>query len=187
LLAYGSNLARVLFPGFFVERLLPLESLRRQVGYGTAAWRDAIAERYVANLVRGSRIARGCGALFMAFFQPTIHFKRNLSAEERDFKDKFGKSLAANSPGDFDMHTIETRSRVRVHLAALHGEPTVVDLSDTFADTSEWIFADFIHLRPEANAKIAAVIRSSLLGDPSIRTAFERARTDQPRHGVPTN
>jgi hypothetical protein len=183
LLAYGSNLARLLFPGFFPERLLPLEKLRGEVGYGSPEWRDAIAADYVANLVRASRIATGFGASFMAFFQPTIHFKSSLSEEERELKDKLVEVLAGGRSSDFDEHARATRERVRARIAALDGRPRVVDLSGIFAETPGWIFTDFIHVRREGNEMIARAVFEQLVADADVRRRLDgfRAEAGRPR------
>jgi hypothetical protein len=173
LLAYGSNLARILFPDFFSRRFLQLDELRRAVGYGSEAWQDEIARIYVTNLVRSARIAGGFGALYMGFFQPLIQFKPSLSDDERQLKDLLIDYLTDDRAEEFDAHANQMRERVRARLAALGGIPKVIDLSGIFATTRESIYTDFIHVRREGNEAIAAAIADHLLGDPTVRRGLD--------------
>jgi hypothetical protein len=175
LFAYGSNLARLLFADEFSERLLRLEELRKRVGYGSEDWQEDIVRIYVGNLVKASRIARGYGAEFMAFFQPLIQFKSALSEEELQVKNTLLDFLTEKRAGDFESHAHAMRARVRARIAALRGDPRVVDLSGVFADSRGWIFTDFIHVTREGNERIAAEIYRHLAADPAIRARLETA------------
>jgi hypothetical protein len=173
LFAYGSNLARILFPSFFTGRFLELDDLRREQGYGTAAWEDQIARIYVANLVRSARIAGGFGALYMGFFQPLIQFKPSLSDDEKRVKDLLIDYLTNHRAAEFDAHANRMRERVLARVAALGGIPKVVDLSGIFAPTTESIYTDFIHVNRAGNERIATAVAESLLADAVIRRGLE--------------
>ena len=181
LFAYGSNLARILFPDAFSERLLGLAELRERVGYGSETWRDEIVRIYVGNLVKAAKISRGYGADFMAFFQPLIQFKGQLSEEELQVKNALLDFLTERRSGDFEAFAQAMRARVRAAIAALGGEPRVVDLSDLFATTPGWIFTDFIHVNRAGNEQAAEAIARSLLADPKIRADLDaRGKGDAP-------
>jgi hypothetical protein len=173
LFAYGSNLARTFFPDAFSERLLRLAELRERVGYGSDAWQEEIVRIYLGNLVKAAKIARGYGAEFMAFFQPLIHFKGSLSAEELQVKNLLLDFLTERRAGDFEAHAQAMRARVRAGIVELGGEPPIVDLSGIFADAQGWIFTDFIHVTRAGNEAIAAAIYQSLAADPEIRALFD--------------
>lgn len=173
LFLYGSNLARILFPSFFSGRFLELDDLRRETDYGSPGWEDEIARIYIANLVRSARIAGGFGALYMGFFQPLIQFKPSLSEDEARVKDLLVDYLTDHRAAEFDAHAQRMRERVLARIAELGGVPKVVDLSGTFAATTESIYTDFIHINRAGNERIADAISERLLADATIRRGLD--------------
>ena len=86
LLLYKSSFVRLigekLFPEQYINQFLPLNSVRKSVGYGTDNWRHLIADKYTSNIIKSSQISRAFGANFIAFFQPTVYNKQKPSKEE---------------------------------------------------------------------------------------------------------
>lgn len=144
--AYGSNLFRVLAPALFTERFASLRQLRDSVGWGAEEWKDSIATIYVRNLVKARVVSEAFGARFVAFFQPTLYFKRQLTTEETAFINDEERDFA-----------LQMRERIRRRMAAASAQTGahLVDLSDAFAQTTTWVFTDRTHVRQSAKRPIA--------------------------------
>jgi len=154
LLAYGSHLARVFAPGYFLKNFADLETLRRQSGYGTTAWQEAIAETYVSNLVKSDKIARAFGARFIAFFQPSLYFKDVPTPEERDhMKQKHAR------------HARRLRQMIlaRARTAGEKEGLRFIDLSDFFKGKNETVFRDRVHIGHRQRPAIAREIYRHVL------------------------
>ncbi len=156
LFAFGSPLLRSLFGGYFLDRFVPVAAERGRAGWRTEPWRDAIATTYVEHLVKADAVARGFGARFAAFFQPLVHWKPELSAEERAFVDPEKREV---------MRDLRRRVQREMAAAAAAAPLTLVDLSDLYDDTDEWVFTDEIHTRQPAKPRVARAIRDALRDD----------------------
>jgi lysophospholipase L1-like esterase len=156
LLAYGSNVLRAAAPSFFAERFVRLQEARRQAGYGSPEWQQAIVAHYVGNLVKSEQVSRAFGADFVAYFQPVLHFKPSLGPEERQF---------AAPLGELARLTRELRTRVLPELERRHAQGlTVRDLSGTFDSVAGDVFYDYIHVTLEGNQILARAVAEDLAG-----------------------
>ncbi len=149
LTAYGSNLARYFFPGYFQKKFVRIDDLREEAGYGTPPWRKEIARTYVQNMVKSQKVARAFGADFLAVFQPALYFKDRVSDEEKNL-------LAAGSEAE-RKNSLAIRDLVRTAAAAAQREQALnfVDLSDIFDEEARQVFKDRVHLIPQARPVVA--------------------------------
>ena len=145
LLAYNSNLFRLLLARQFSNRLANFEKLRQEAGYNTDAWRDEIAESYLSTLQKTQAVSKAFGAEFITIFQPLIFYKDQLSPEEME-----DPNLDARG------HHLYLRERIRSLAKACGDKLNFQDLSDFFDDRPEQVFTDFIHITQEARGIMAA-------------------------------
>lgn len=145
LLAYGSHLLRAAIPSFFVSHFVPLDELREQAGWNTEPWRRHIAEHFVSNLWKASRVSKGLGADFVAFLQPLVYFKRWPTREEAPWSADAAKRDHAARAREYILET-----------AARRPEVPLVDLSGFYADRRDPVFSDTIHTRQDAKPALAA-------------------------------
>jgi len=150
LLLYGSNLARSLFPHYFVRRFVPMKEEREKAGWGTDEWRSEIACTYINNLVKAKKISKAYGAGFMAFFQPMVYYKNSLSAEEKGYHHHL----------EWNDHCISVRDKILKHVPLIDKEtaPLLVDLSDIHHGTETTMFTDMAHTKQESKALVAKAI-----------------------------
>jgi len=146
--AYGSNLLRRFFPDFFINNLLPLDILRKDAKWGTKEWEDEIASCYLNNLKKSSKISEAFDAKFIAFFQPTVFFKKNLTAEEFKW----------SGPQAADYLYMRDKIQIGIDTYRKEKKMNFVDVSKIFAETRESVFTDDIHITHEANIAVAAEI-----------------------------
>jgi len=162
--AYGSNLARRLFPSLFVWSFTQLGETRQAAGWGTDAWREAIAATYLDRLRKAHAVAGAFGAGFAAFFQPIVYFKKTLALEEADTMDDPERE-----------HALLMRPLVRAGMGRLREEVPglqLVDLSAAYDNTPDWVFTDPYHTRQEAKPHIAQAIFDSLYAGEAARSAI---------------
>jgi hypothetical protein len=86
LIAYKSNLLKVLFRNYFTNAFGKKDKLREQVSYRTELWENKIANEYVSAISKTDKIAKAFGAEFMVFLQPTVYYKNKCSANENSYK-----------------------------------------------------------------------------------------------------
>lgn len=157
LFLYGSYMMRYWFPRFFAERFVPLADVRRQVGYGTREWEEALVQSYLRNVVKANAVARAFGARFIAFFQPLVWYKEPKTEAE---------SQMANAPEGPTV--LYARERVRGEFARLKregvlGERNAVDLTDTFDGIDEQVYWNGVHINQEFQIVVARRIRDAVL------------------------
>jgi len=148
LLAYGSNVARAVAPGFFARRLGRLDETRDEAGYLSREWRERIATGYVGNLVKAQRVSEAFGSDFVAFFQPLVFFKPSLGPREREITaplEGFGKMAR-----DLRGRTVRELERAREREGL-----EVRDLSGVFDSIGEDLFYDFIHVTVQGKEMLA--------------------------------
>jgi lysophospholipase L1-like esterase len=148
LLAYGSNVARAVAPGFFARRLGRLDETRDEAGYLSREWRERIATGYVGNLVKAQRVSEAFGSDFVAFFQPLVFFKPSLGPGEREITaplEGFGKMAR-----DLRGRTVRELERAREREGL-----EVRDLSGVFDSIGEDLFYDFIHVTVQGKEMLA--------------------------------
>lgn len=164
LLAYGSNVARGLFGSYFARRFVDLDGYRRAAGFGEPAWKEAIASVYVDRLVRAQRVSGAFGADFIAFFQPLVFYKAQLTPAESEL---------VRSSGSLAPLANELRSIVRGELErARRGSGLrAVDLSGLFESERGEIFLDWIHTWPEGERRVALALADSVAPLLRVRSA----------------
>ncbi|MBL7799981.1 MAG: SGNH/GDSL hydrolase family protein [Chitinophagales bacterium] len=80
LIAYKSNLLRVLFKDYFANQFGNQNQLRKQVNYLSESWENEIAQNYVSAIYKTDKIAKAFGAEFAVFLQPMVYYKNMCSA-----------------------------------------------------------------------------------------------------------
>ena len=171
LLAYGSNVARLLFGSYFTRRFADLDGIRRAVGFGEPAWKQTVAFIYVDRLVKAQKVSAAFGADFIGVFQPLIFFKSLLTPTEEEI---------VRGAGRLGPLANELRSMVRAELERARGgsDLKAVDLSGLFESEQGEIFIDEIHTSPEGDRRVAVALADSVV--PVLRTRAARTITRRP-------
>jgi hypothetical protein len=158
MLVYGSNIARRLFPNYFVNKFIQLEDLRKKVKWKTENWKEEIANRYVINLIKADKISRVFGAKFITFFQPLVFSKAKLDDPEKSIvsKDEDKKQYALD---------IQTRIKTKLNELKNRSSTVIIDLSHIFDNTAEGIFWDAIHTHQSAKVVIAKSMYKELINN----------------------
>lgn len=146
LLAYGSNLMRVLFPTYFTRRLIDLEGLRKEAGWQTDPWRDAIAQAYVTNVEKAARVSRAFGAEFAVFIQPAVFDRANVHPAERAFIDEDKASHYG---------TVKAKIMDLIGSSDAGIASSTFDVPELFGAYSDPVFIDSLHTTQEAKEIIA--------------------------------
>jgi len=151
LFAYGSNLLRYFLGDQFEERFLHIKQLRKDVGVMSDPWRDKIAESYVSNLVRASRVSAAFGSEFIAFFQPLVYYKKNLTEEEQNSVQNI---YGGKEETEF---ALDMRNRIvaRLNRAAKTSNLNWLNLSHIYENKTERVFTDEIHTTDPAKHLVA--------------------------------
>ena len=160
---YGSVVLRKFFPSYFLEEFVHQKRVRKECGYLTPEWKEKIAKVYVGNIVKANKISRAYGAGFIAFFQPTLHYKDSLTKEELVFNDateaKFSREVK-----DMVLRKVDDTLKSE--------DIVVVDLSNIYKDERCRVFKDCIHTVESAKAVVADKIfkntREQLIKDGRI-------------------
>lgn len=154
LLAYGSNLLRYFFPGYFVKAFVPLDALRREAGYGSTNWQQRIAANYVLNMVKLAKVAGTMDAECLVFLNPMVFFKAHLAPEERPMCTPSAQA-----------HVLAVRELIRREVALARSTTPLdfTDLSGIYDNTAAPCYVDFIHTRQDAKQAVAQAICARLL------------------------
>jgi len=159
LTAFGSNLMRILNPGYFLDRFVPMEETRKKTGFLNDDWKSEIIRIYYANMVKAARLAASHGTQLFVFFQPSAYYKKTYTAEER-------ANLHIDrqpEPYQFaDEFADEMRERTRAVFQNAPPNLQFIDLSDTFLDDTESVFKDSLHIYQEKQPDVAEAIYHSL-------------------------
>ncbi len=134
LLAYKSNLYRLMARRYLAEKISKQTSLRKETGFLTDEWRKEIANVYLENEQKTNHLCRMMNMRFMTFFQPTVYSKQTLSADER----KFAEARAGEK-----QHVNMLRELIT---ASAKNDSAFFDLSDVFNHTDEHVFRDNVHI-----------------------------------------
>ena len=156
LLLYGSNLARYFVSSYFMERFIPLDEVRAEVGWGSDSWREAIADAYVGRMVKAKKLCEGFGVRFIGFMQPLVYFKDRPAPEEQT--EHFRPQRKA--------HAVAVRRLIRDKIALLPAEDrvAVIDLTDVFDETAEQVFTDHTHTNQEGKEIVASAMCRHIIG-----------------------
>lgn len=135
LMAYGSNIIRAAFPAYFTEKFVRLNELRKQIGWKSPEWEDAVARAYVDNISKAQRISAAFGTDFIAFFQPTVYYKDMLHPWE---KKRLNPEVCA--------YAQKIRKKINKYSAPiLHLSEHFYDLGDLYDQRQNFIFLDEMH------------------------------------------
>lgn len=163
LLAYGSEMLRHLFRGYFFEKFGNFSFLRMDADYGTDAWSEKTARIYAGNLAKAARICGAHDIKYAAFFQPLVFYTSSAVAGEA------GHILKGWPPEEAKLvwpYTEDVRARIlrRVKEEQRQFAFSFYDLSDIFDTSPDAVFTDYIHISAEANQRIASAICDRLTG-----------------------
>lgn len=153
LLAYKSNLFRLMARKYLAERISKLNSLRKESGYLTDKWRTEIAGVYLDNERKTYHLCSLMNMRFMTFFQPTVYSKQKLSDEET----KFAEARAGER-----QHVEMLRKMIT---GAVNADSSFYDLSDVFDDKEEHIFRDNVHISNEGRKIVAQRMAAIIMHD----------------------
>jgi len=134
---YGSNIFRYLFSSYFMKKFVNLDQVRKNAGYLSEEWGNQIAKRYVSNLVKAERLSRTFNSDFIAFFQPMIQFKKQLSREEKKYYFKYEKFP----------NMMRKQIQIEMNKAGKISQAKMIDLSGIYNGVTKWVFTDNIHTR----------------------------------------
>ncbi len=150
LLAYGSHILRMIGSRYFLDRFVPQEQERQKAGYASDQWRGEIAKKYVGNLSKAIRVSSALGSELLAFFQPMLFFRDQLTEEER----------ALGYEPELGAHCNDMRDQFRGQVELLPDElgSRILDLSDVYDEYPSPVFVDFIHTTQESKSLIVEVI-----------------------------
>lgn len=143
LLAYKSNLYRLMARKYLAEKISKQTSLRKETGYLSEEWRKQIANVYLDNERKANHQCRMMNIRFMTFLQPTVYSKQKLSADER----KFAEARAGEK-----QHVEMLRKLIT---ASAKNDSAFYDLSDVFNLTDEHVFRDNVHISNEGRKIVA--------------------------------
>ncbi len=118
---------------------------------------EDVVNHYLSNLriIRSSAREYGCKTLFV--WQPALMFKRNLTPQEKYFRDENNRAW----PGFENLYAeVDWKLRQR---AAHDGLDDLLFLSDLFAEETSYIFYDRVHVIEDGNERIAQAIALSLI------------------------
>jgi hypothetical protein len=163
LLAYGSNIARYFFPAYFSDKFADFDQLRREAQWGSEEWKSEVAQIYVNNLFKADKISHTFGADFIAFAQPLLYFKDQPAPEEEDL---FGN-------WERKEYCLEVRQKIReeIEKSSINGSLKIVDLSDIYDNTSDWIFTDAIHTTQASKPVVVQAMYQHIMQDFGARFA----------------
>ena len=149
---------------WFNRMTLRLDRIRGSVNYGSAQWKEAVANAYARNLTVMCRVARGNGTLFAGYFQPLLAYSKTLDANQ-----------ARETGGDVMVQGLrEQRDMALRAIGAQFPEPSV-EAGCRFGDLSRVLendaaaFTDTIHVDNKSNQMIGRRIAEDLLAWPALR------------------
>ncbi len=129
-----------------------------EVGAGSAAWREALAQTYADNLARMCQLTRAYDVELQVVLQPMIFFKEHLAGDEPIWA----------GAADFAAHTRAGYDLARGHLAELSARfaqdrCTFRDGSRLLARQRAPLFVDPVHLTDEGRGLVAERLAAWLM------------------------
>jgi hypothetical protein len=152
-----SALTRFLFDPKGQQQRGALRTLREQVQFGTSSWKQKVVAAYIGNIVAACRLSRSNNFLFAEFFQPTLHYTRDLNPDQ------------VKLAGGEQMIEGMREQRAIVLEALANGIPPndpacrFGDLSGTFETQGSEYYWDLIHVDNRGNEIIGKRIADELL------------------------
>jgi hypothetical protein len=149
---------------WFRRMTLRLDRIRSTVDYGSAQWKEAVANAYARNLTAMCRVARGNGVLFAGYFQPLLAYSQTLDANQ-----------AAATGGDAMVQGLREQREMALRAVAAQFPAESTEAGCRFADLSRVLekdaaaFTDAIHVDNKSNELIGRRIAEDLLTWPALR------------------
>jgi hypothetical protein len=143
---------------------LRLDRLRGSVNYGSAHWKEAVANAYARNLTAMCRVARGNGTLFAGYFQPLLAYSQPLDAHQ-----------AATTGGDTTVQGLREQRDMALRAIGAQFPAPSAEAGCRFGDLSRVLendaaaFTDAIHVDNKSNQTIGRRIAEDLLTWPALR------------------
>lgn len=147
LLAYKSNLFRLIAGKYLSEKIAHQSLLRKQSGYMTEKWRNEIMKVYLDNIRKTISFVRLLNARSITFLQPTVYSRKNLSDDERKF-------VQARAEEKRHAETLYSMISAAAKTDTIIAE-SFVNLSDVFDSTEKTVFRDNVHVSNEGRRLIA--------------------------------
>ena len=122
--------------------------------YRSELWQDKIAKIYVENLVKSERIAQAFNVHFIAFFQPALFFKNELSSEEEKLidQDRKDNSLSIHRKLLDQINALEDGRKINF-----------IDLSGVYDRVQDTVYVDRVHTHQEYKSLIVEKMYLSIL------------------------
>jgi hypothetical protein len=149
---------------WFNRMTLRLQRLRSKANYGTALWKEAVANAYARNLTVICHVARGNGALFAGYLQPLLAYSKPLDA-----------SQAAATGGDAMVQGLREQRDMALRAIGAQFPAPSVEAGCRFGDLSRILqddaaaFTDAIHVDNKSNQMIGRRIAEDLLTWPALQ------------------
>jgi hypothetical protein len=143
---------------------LRLDRLRGSINYGSAHWKEAVANAYARNLTAMCRVARGNGTLFAGYFQPLLAYSQPLDAHQ-----------AATTGGDTTVQGLREQRDMALRAIGAQFPAPSAEAGCRFGDLSRVLendaaaFTDAIHVDNKSNQLIGRRIAEDLLAWPALR------------------
>ncbi|MGB9177944.1 MAG: hypothetical protein WCB68_01760 [Pyrinomonadaceae bacterium] len=139
------------------SQLVDFNSLRKEAGYGSQEWKEKIASAYLGNQNGMCLIAGGAHFKVATFLQPSLAFKRHLTAQEAALPDTEA----------FQQHFRDVYQRILRAARETNSEKRgddcyFFDLSNIFLDDSDDLYADSVHINSKGNKMVAQHIYEQL-------------------------
>jgi hypothetical protein len=147
LLAYKSNLFRLIAGKYLSEKIAHQSLLRKQAGYMTEKWRNEIIKVYLDNIRKTISFVRLLNARSITFLQPTVYSRKNLSDDEKKF-------VQARAEERRHAETLYSMISAAAKTDTIIAE-SFVNLSDVFDSTEKTVFRDNVHVSNEGRRLIA--------------------------------
>ena len=161
LIAFGSNIMRILKPSYFLDRFVNMKEAKKEAGFLTEEWKEKVVNIYFHNMVKAAKISRDYGAQFYVFFQPSAYNKKsytstetqNLRMNQKEYRDSFK---------DATQFAKEMQNRVRAVFRQSPPDLNFIDLSDIFFEDPQDVFKDTLHIYEDKNTVIAEALYQTL-------------------------
>ena len=152
LIALKSVFARSIAQEAIMKDILKLDKLQKEVSFNSENWKMDVINSYFKNIQKGEVLSKSLGAGFLGIFQPLLCTKKHFTAEEK-------KHLSEKS----EQYCIDMVKRFRKEIINLqNNDNSIIDYSDMFDESRDWIYIDYIHFR---NSNINSMIAERLYKD----------------------
>ncbi|MCC6384277.1 MAG: hypothetical protein LC117_03585 [Bacteroidia bacterium] len=155
LMAYKSQIFRVIAKHYLAERITLQKSLRTSSGYLTEAWRKKIIRIYHSNHQMALNLCHNHGIKFFSVLQPVVYSKQIFSREETEFvKVRDQEREHVTELLKLIRNKFEADSLLNQHY---------LDLTSVFGVDSVLVFRDNVHMNNSGRKRVAEEIGKKLL------------------------